>query len=77
MRRIVISFKERLSTEHELLFQALTAGSCTQLEAAKELTFESSVLQRVPEYVRFRFLKAVAAATATEGKISFFSDMHA
>jgi hypothetical protein len=66
MRRIVLSFDNSLN-EHEVLFEALTAGSCTQLKAAKELTFESTMLQRVPEHLRSRFLKAVAAASATEG----------
>jgi hypothetical protein len=65
MRRIVLSF-ENVKGEHEVLFEAL-AGSCTQLKAAKELTFDSSILRRVPELLRSRFLKAVAAESATEG----------
>eukprot|EP00953_Heterococcus_sp_UTEX-ZZ885_P011433 6617-Heterococcus_DN1.PRE.1 len=69
MRRIVSSFNLG-KAEHEVLFEAL-AGSCTQLKAAKKLTFESSVLQRVPEHLRSRFLSAVAAASATEGGPQF------
>jgi hypothetical protein len=48
--------------EHEVLVEAL-ADSCTQLEAAKELTSESSVLENVPEYLRSRFLVAAASTT--------------
>jgi hypothetical protein len=70
MRRIVSSFNLG-KAEHEVLFEAL-AGSCTQLKAAKELTFDSSVLQRVPEHLRSRFLSAVAAASATEGGTKVF-----
>jgi hypothetical protein len=77
MRRIVLSFNCG-KAEHEVLFEAL-AGSCTQLKAAKQLTFESSVLQRVPEHLRSRFLSAVAAASATEGgtNVSSHKTQHA
>eukprot|EP00953_Heterococcus_sp_UTEX-ZZ885_P029729 15764-Heterococcus_DN1.PRE.3 len=64
MRRIVLSFEDAKG-EHEVLFEAL-ADSCTQLKAANELTFDSSILRRVPELLRSRFLKAVAAESATE-----------
>jgi hypothetical protein len=74
MRRIVLSLK-LTSLEHEALTTALASAGCTQLQAAQDLTVESSVLQSVPEDVRSRFLKAVAVATATEGIVAAFDQI--
>jgi hypothetical protein len=67
MRHIVLCFED--VAEREGLSKQLLVR-CTQLKAAKELTFDSSILRRVPEHLRSRFLRAVAAAS-TEGTQKF------